>query len=169
MGRLVQNQGKTFRKTSPQDEDSEGVPQDDSETADPEGDPDGSTLSNKDTPRSVYFEEPPDGFAPPTSNQPAEPPSQSEAADAALLLRYHYRYVHISFRRLNKMTEQGVITRHLKDIPTPACLACHYAKSTKRPWRHKSQKQYKPPPSNTKPGEVVSADQMVSPTPGIIA
>ena len=67
------------------------------------------------------------------------------------------------------MAEQGVIPRRLKDIPTPACLACHYAKATKRPWRHKSQKQYKPPPSPTKPGEVVSVDQIVSPTPGLIA
>ena len=34
----------------PPDEDSEGVPQDDLETADPEGEPEGATLSNKDTP-----------------------------------------------------------------------------------------------------------------------
>ena len=87
------------------DEGSEGVPQDVSETADPEGEPEGATLRNKDTPRSVYFEEPPDEFSIPTSNQPAEPPSQSEAADAELLLRYHYRYGHISFRCLKNMAE----------------------------------------------------------------
>ena len=92
-----------------QDEDSEGVPQYDSETADPEEEPEGANLSNKDTPRSVYFEEPPDDFALPTSNQLSDPPSQSEASDAALLLRYHYRYGHISFRCLKKMAEQGVI------------------------------------------------------------
>ena len=90
-------------------EDSEGVPQYDSETADPKGDPEGATPRNKDTTRGVYFEEPPDDFALPTSNLPDDPPSQSEAADAALLLRYHYHYGHISFRRLKKMEEQGVI------------------------------------------------------------
>ena len=68
------------------------------------------------------------------ANQPSEHPSQSEATDAALLLRYHYQYGHISFRRLKKMVEQRVIPRRLKDIPTPACLACNYAKATKRRW-----------------------------------
>ena len=67
------------------------------------------------------------------------------------------------------MVEQGVFPRRLKDIPTSACLACHYYKATKRPWRHNYHKQYKPPPSPNKPGEVVSVDQMVSPTPGLIA
>ena len=67
------------------------------------------------------------------------------------------------------MAEQKVIPQRLKDIPTPACLACHYAKSNKRSWRHKPQKKYKPPPPPTLPGEVVSVDQMVSPTPGLIA
>ena len=67
------------------------------------------------------------------------------------------------------MAEQRVIPWRLKDIPTPACLACHYAKFNKRPWQHKSQKYYKPPPPPTLPGEVVSVDQMVSPTPGLIA
>ena len=58
----------------PPDEDSEGVPQDDSETTDPEGEPEGDNLSNKYTPRSVYFEEPSGYLALPTSNQPADPP-----------------------------------------------------------------------------------------------
>ena len=43
-----------------------------------------------------------------------------------------------------------------------------FAKQTRRPWRSKQAKNYhiqKP----TKPGEVVSVDQMVSPTPGLIA
>ena len=115
------------------------------------------------------FEEPPDNFALPRENQPSEHPSQSEATDAALLLRYHYQYGHISFQRLKKMAEQKEIPRRLKDIPTPACLACHYAKSTKWPWQHKYQKHYKPPHPPTLPGEVVSVDQMVSPTPGLIA
>ena len=100
--------------------DSEGVPKDDLETADPEGDPEGATLGNKYTPIGVYFEEPPYDFALPTSNQPDDPPSQSEAAYDALLLSYHYRYGHISFRRLKTMAEQRVIPRRLKDIPTPA-------------------------------------------------
>ena len=42
-------------------------------------------------------------------------------------------------------------------------------KPTKLPWQHKSQKHYKPPPPPTLPGEVVSVDQMVSQTPGLIS
>ena len=67
------------------------------------------------------------------------------------------------------MAEKGVIPRRIKDITTPEYLACNYAKATKWPWQHKSQKQFKPPPYPTKPGELISVDQMVSPTPGIIA
>ena len=141
----------------------------DSEKADPEGEQEGAPITDIDAPRSVSFEKPPDNFALPTTNQPADPLSQSQAADAATLLRYHYRYGHISFRRLKKMAEQGVLPQHLKNISTPACLACHYAKATKRPWRHKPQKHYTPPPPPTTPGQVVSVDQLVSPTPGLIA
>ena len=67
------------------------------------------------------------------------------------------------------MAEQKVIHQRLKDIPTPECLSCHYSKASKRPWQHKSQKHYKPPPPPTLPGEVVSVDHMLSPTPGLIA
>ena len=82
----------------PPDEESEVFLQDQREEDDLEAEAEGANTNNKDTPISVYFEEPPDDFALPTANQLAEPPSQSEAADAALLLRYHYRYGNISFR-----------------------------------------------------------------------
>ena len=94
--------------------------QDQWEEDDLEGELEVSNANNKDTPRSIYFEETPDNFVLPRENQPSEHPSQSEATDAALLLRYHYQYGHISFQRINKMAEQKVIPRHLKDIPTPS-------------------------------------------------
>ena len=153
----------------PPDEKSEGVLQDQWKEDDIEGELEVSNANNKDTPRSIYFEEPPGNFSLPMANQPSEYPSQSEATYAALLLRYHYQYGHISFQRLKKMAEQKVIPRCLKYIPTPAFLACNYAKSTKRSCRHKSQKNHKPPPPPTLPGEVVSVDQIVSPAPGMIA
>ena len=90
----------------PPDEELEGFLQDQWEEDDLEGEPEGANANNKETPRSVYFEEPPDDFALPTANQPSESPSQSEAAGAALLLWYHYQYGHISFRRLKKMVEK---------------------------------------------------------------
>ena len=81
--------------------------QDQWEEDDIEGELDGSNANNKDTPRSVYFEEPPDNFAPPREIESYEHPYKSEATDAALLLRYHYQYGHISFQRLKKMAEQN--------------------------------------------------------------
>ena len=147
----------------------EGDLDNDPEKADTEGEQEGAPITGIDAPRSVSFEEPSDNFALPTTNQPADLLSQSEATDAAMLLRYHYCYGHISFRRLKKMAEQGVFPQHLKNIPTPACLACYYAKATERPWRHKPQKHYTPPPPPTTPGQVLSVDQLVSPTPGLIA
>ena len=73
------------------------------EEDDIEGELERSNANNKDTPRSVYFEEPPDNFALLVANQPSEHPYQSEATDAALLLRYHYQYGYISFQHLKKM------------------------------------------------------------------
>ena len=93
----------------------------------------------------------------------------TSGSDAALLLRYHYKYGHISFKRLIKMTEQSIIPKRLKDTYIPACLACHFAKATKRPWRNKKRKLFKQPNLPTRPGQVVSVDQLVSPTPGLIA
>ena len=52
----------------------------------------------------------------------------------------------------------------------PTCSACMFAKMTRRPWRGKpklkNDKSEEPP---TRPGQVVSVDQLVSPTPGLIA
>ena len=45
------------------DEESEGFLQDQWEEDDLEGEPEGANANNKDTPRSVYFEEPTDDFA----------------------------------------------------------------------------------------------------------
>ena len=67
------------------------------------------------------------------------------------------------------MAQQGIIPTRLKDTYVPTCLACQYAKATQKPWRNKKQKHFKKPIQATKPGQVVSVDQLVSPTPGLIA
>ena len=85
---------------------------------------------NQDTPQSVHLN------LPVTQYQV----DSTSGSDTALLLRYHYKYGHISFKRLIKMAEQGIIPKRLKDTYIPACLACHYAKATKRPWRNKKRK-----------------------------
>ena len=48
------------------------------------------------------------------------------------------------------------------------CSACMYAKATRTPWRNKPRQDYKPFRAQH-PGDIVSVDQLVSPTPGLIA
>ena len=122
---------------------------------------------SQDQPRAVTFESEPHTMRLPTESQQTE--DLSSGSDTALLLRYHYKYGHISFHKLKKMAQQGIIPTRLKDTYTPTCLACQYAKATRKPWRNKKQKHFKKPIQATKPGQVVSVDQLVSPTPGLIA
>lgn len=121
----------------------------------------------QDQPQSITFETESPNLCLPTQEQEEE--DISSGSDAALLLRCHYKYGHISFQKLKRMAQQGVIPCRLKDTYKPSCLACEYAKATCKPWKNKKQKGYKRPIKATKPGQVVSVDQLVSPTPGLIA
>ena len=83
-------------------------------------------------------------------------------------LKLHYKMGHMSFAKMQIMAKQGTIPAAFAKCEIPVCTACMFAKQTRRPWQSKQAKNYhiqKP----TKPGEVVSVDQMVSPTPGLIA
>ena len=66
------------------------------------------------------------------------------------------------------MADIGVIPKRLKDCRVPMCSACLYAKATKKPWRGKQKHTYKPK-IITSPGELISVDQLESPTPGLVA
>ena len=65
---------------------------------------------NQDTPQRVHLNTPPDQMTLPSTQHQVDSTSGS---DAALLLRYHYKYGHISFKRLIKMSEQGIIPKRL--------------------------------------------------------
>jgi hypothetical protein len=88
---------------------------------------------------------------------------------AAKLLRYHQKFGHLSMRALQMMAKLGIIPSRLKDCPVPACSTCIYAKAMKRPWRNKSRSNYEEIEKPTRPEQVVSVDQLVSPTPGLVA
>ena len=88
---------------------------------------------------------------------------------AAELLRYHQRYNHLSFAKLQEMAKQGEIPKQMAKCPIPACSACMFAKATKKRWRDKSSNNNKEATKPTKPGQVVSVDQLTLPTPGFIA
>ena len=84
------------------------------------------------------------------------------------LLRWHYRLGHLSFDRLKQLASTGQLPKRLLSCKKPFCAACQYGKMTKRPWRVKGEDK-KATKTATKPGQIVSVDQLESNTPGLIA
>jgi hypothetical protein len=87
----------------------------------------------------------------------------------AEFLRYHHKYNHISPCRIQAMARDGTIPKQLANCPVPVCMACLYGKATRRPWRSRHPLDRKQALPATRPGQVVSVDQMKSPTPGLVA
>ena len=87
----------------------------------------------------------------------------------AELLQIHYDMGHIHPDRLKLMSKQGVIPPKYGRVKMPFCAACAHGKATRRPWRSRSTNNKDEAWKPTKPGEVVSVDQLISPTPGLIA
>ena len=67
------------------------------------------------------------------------------------------------------MAKNGLLPKRLAKCPIPVCTACLYGKATKQPWRTKPQTQQGETSQPTEPGQVVAVDQLISPTPGLIA
>ena len=92
-----------------------------------------------------------------------------QPSDLAELLMAHHQYAHISMRKLQEMAKQGVLPKCLAKCRIPTCSACLYSKATKRPWRGKQSKKGSGRDNPRRPGHIVSVDQLVSPTPGLIS
>ena len=84
------------------------------------------------------------------------------------LLQWHYRLGHLPFTRMKELMNQGTLPRRLLKVIIPFCAACQYGKMTHRPWRVKGDAQHKTKTA-TQPGQVVSVDQLESPTLGFVA
>ena len=85
------------------------------------------------------------------------------------LLWWHHKCNHAPFKKLQRMAKTGQLPKRLMQAKVPLCTACLFGKATRRPWRTKYP--YKPgkgPIPITAPGDCVSVDQLVSPTPGLI-
>lgn len=74
-----------------------------------------------------------------------------------------------SFKKLQAMAREGVIPRRLSRCRHPICAAGMFGKAIRRPWRQKTPNNKDEAFQPTKPGEIVSVDQLKSPTPGLIA
>lgn len=102
------------------------------------------------------------------SNLPRVEPDEEDTmpqTDSADLLRYHHRTGHVSMVKLQEMARQGMIPKRLATCSVPICTACAYGKATKTPWRTKGKQNRTQ--TVTSPGQCVSIDQLVSPTPGV--
>jgi hypothetical protein len=84
------------------------------------------------------------------------------------LLAWHYRTNHLPFDKLRKMAQIGKLPAHLAKCAEPMCATCMYGKPHRAPWRHKPKLQVAKRTA-TYPGELVSIDQLISPTPGLVA
>jgi hypothetical protein len=67
------------------------------------------------------------------------------------------------------MAKQRILPFRLSKCPIPVCTACLYRKATKRSWRSKHSNNMHESHVPTRPGEVISIDQMISPTAGLVA
>lgn len=80
----------------------------------------------------------------------------------------HERYGHLSFPKLQLMARSGLIPRELANVEPPTCPGCAYGKAHRKPWRTKGARNRHPIKPATYPGQTVSVDQLISPTPGFV-
>jgi hypothetical protein len=83
-------------------------------------------------------------------------------------MAYHVRLGHMPFDRIQLAAKQGILPQRIANCHVPKCASCLFGKAKRRPWRtrgHAGQIGK----SATKPGDVVSVDQLISETPGLVA
>ena len=103
---------------------------------------------------------------PPLSEDTLDKPREDPSAE---FLRCHYKFGHISPKRLQFLARLGVIPRRLSQCPVPLCGSCAYGKAHKRAKRTKTKASTQPAKPIEAPGDCVSVDVLVSSTPGLIA
>jgi hypothetical protein len=84
------------------------------------------------------------------------------------LAAIHEKLGHLEFPCLKLLARAGLIPCELAHIDPPVCPGCAYGKAHRRPWRHKGSRNSKPIKPATFPGQVVSVDQLISPTEGFV-
>ena len=84
------------------------------------------------------------------------------------LLRWHCRLGHLPFDRIKQLVTAGQLPKRLLSCKKPFCSTCQYGKMTKRLWRVKGEDK-KATKTATRPGQIVSVDQLESNAPGLIA
>ena len=84
-------------------------------------------------------------------------------------MQLHQSLGHIHLERMQLMVQQGTIPKRFQRCRLPFCASCAFGKSTRKPWRSHSSPNSDESHKPRKPGECVSVNQLISPTPGFIA
>jgi hypothetical protein len=84
-------------------------------------------------------------------------------------MQWHYRLGHLSFQKLKQLALNGKISKKLSKLKPPKCAGCLFGAMTKLPWRGKELALSHKIFVATKPGEIVSVDQMESTEVGFFA
>jgi hypothetical protein len=106
----------------------------------------------------------------PNLPQAKEEGSPLAAADnQAELMCWHYRLGHLTFDKLKQLALNGKIPKKLAHNKPPKCAGCLFGTMTKIPWCGKESKSSHKVFVATKPGEMVSVNQMVSTEVGFFA
>ncbi len=94
---------------------------------------------------------------------------ESSISTTQEFLRWHQRLGHLAASTMQNMARNGFLPAHLARCEVPVCPSCMAGKAHRRPWRGKSTKNEQGVSAPTQPGQVVSVDQMISSTPGLVA
>ena len=80
----------------------------------------------------------------------------------------HERFGRLRFPVLKLLARAGLIPKDLANVDPPTCPGYAYGRAHRKPWRSKGIKNRKTLKIATAPVQVVSIDQLVSPTAGFI-
>ena len=84
-------------------------------------------------------------------------------------MQLHYSLGHIHPDRMQLMVRQGTLPQRYKRCRLSFCASCTYGKATRKPWRLHISSNKDESNRPQRPGECISVDQLISPTPGFIA
>ena len=91
-----------------------------------------------------------------------------KSVEAEFLQKYYY-LEHLHPLKMQDMANKGKLPKRFARCKLPMCPACMYGKSTRNAWRRCTKDNTDEAGEPKQPGELVSVDQLISPTPGFIA
>ncbi len=87
----------------------------------------------------------------------------------AELMRWTYCLGHLAFSKLKQLALKNKIPKQLTKVKPPVCASCLFGAMTRVPWQGKEGSSEHTVFTATKPGEIVSVDQLISTQVGFIA